>query len=105
MGFGADAHSFAGGERWQNVEMAQDYVAAAAGRGERSAANAAEERFFVGLRLSEGVTPTAEEWALHDTVIERFLDAGLLDRDSNRLWLTPRGVLLSNEIFQEFLAA
>lgn len=105
LGFGADAHSFAGGERWQNVELAQDYVIAPTVRAERSAANPAEERFFVGLRLSEGVTPTASEWDAHREVIERFLEAGLLERDATHLRLTPRGILFSNEVFQEFLAA
>ncbi|MFN0102182.1 MAG: radical SAM family heme chaperone HemW [Bryobacteraceae bacterium] len=105
LGFGADAHSFAGGERWQNVEMAQDYVAAASVRAEGGAANPAEERFFVGLRLSEGVEPTAEEWAAHRDAIDRFLAGGLLERDETHLRLTPRGILLSNEVFQEFLAA
>ena len=39
------------------------------------------------------------------TPIERFIDAGLLEADADLLRLTPRGVLLSNEVFQEFLAA
>jgi len=103
LGFGADAHSFAGGERWQNVELAGDYVAAGTVRALSTAANAAEERFFVGLRLSEGIRPTAEEWELHRIVIDRFVEDGLLERDDSRLWLTARGILLSNDIFQEFL--
>jgi len=105
LGFGADAHSFAGGERWQNVELARDYVAAPSAKASSSAANPAEERFFVSLRLSEGISPTPAEWLTHAAVIERFLADGLLSRDETRLWLTPRGILLSNEIFQEFLAA
>jgi len=32
-----------------------------------------------------------------------FLDAGLLATDGATLRLTNRGVLLSNEVFQEFL--
>jgi len=105
LGFGADAHSFANGLRWQNVELAKDYVDAPASRAEVTTANPAEERFFVGLRLSEGVTPTAAEWALHREKIDRFLAAGLLERQEDRLRLTPRGILLSNEVFQEFLTA
>ena len=104
LGFGADAHSFAGGERWQNVELASDYAEARAVRASSSSANPAEERFFVGLRLSEGVAPTADEWDSHAPVIERFLAEGLLERNESRLWLTGRGILLSNEVFQEFLA-
>ncbi len=105
LGFGADAHSFAGGERWQNVELAAEYVSTPAARASSTAANALEERFFVGLRLSEGVTPTADEWAFHGEAIERFLRDGLLERDATHLRLTSRGILLSNEVFQEFLTA
>jgi len=105
LGFGADAHSFADGERWQNVELASAYVAAECVRAESTKANAAEERFFVGLRLTEGIEPTAAEWALHGAAIDRFVENGLMERAGPRVRLTARGILLSNEIFQEFLAA
>lgn len=105
LGFGADAHSFSAGRRWQNIELAKDYVDAASPRAESTAANAKEERFFVGLRLADGVAPTPEEWAAHRETIDRFLSAGLLERHNDRLRLTPRGILLSNEVFQEFLTA
>ncbi|MBL8295630.1 MAG: radical SAM family heme chaperone HemW [Bryobacterales bacterium] len=105
-GFGADAHSLIGGVRYQNVETAQQYVErGTAVRGEESAADAAAERFFVGLRLSEGVVPRTEEWLRYAQPIARFIDAGLLERRGENLRLTPRGVLLSNEVFQEFLPA
>lgn len=105
LGFGADAHSFAGGVRWQNVELAADYARAEVVRAEETAANPAEERFFVGLRLSEGVEPTAAEWVAHAEKIGRFEAAGLMEREGGRVRLTARGILISNEIFQEFLAA
>lgn len=108
-GFGADAHSLIGGVRSQNVETAQDYVQrwrnGESVRAEATPADAAAERFFVGLRLSEGVTPSAVEWLRYQQPITRFLDAGLLERRGESLRLTPRGVLLSNEVFQEFLPA
>lgn len=101
VGFGADAHSFDGLARRQNPETVRDYLE---GRpAESTAANVAEERFFVGLRLSEGIQPKPEEWRLHEQGIHRFLDSGLLETDGVILRLTPRGVLLSNEVFQEFL--
>ncbi|MBI2688060.1 MAG: radical SAM family heme chaperone HemW [Acidobacteria bacterium] len=105
LGFGADAHSFAGGERWQNVETAAEYVQADFGKASLTKSNPDEERFFVGLRLSEGVVLLDEDWERHGPAIERFVAEGLLERDASRLRLTARGILLSNEIFQEFLAA
>ena len=109
LGFGADAHSFDAGMRFQNVESAEEYVARMQkGESPRLAAipaNQAEERFFVGLRLAEGIRPQAEEWRRFQAPIERFMQDGLLARDGDRLRLTSRGVLLSNEVFAEFIGA
>jgi oxygen-independent coproporphyrinogen-3 oxidase len=108
LGFGADAHSFQGGMRFQNVESAAEYVdcwkRSQSTKLESTPANPAEERFFVGLRLSEGIRPDAEEWRRFDAPITRFVNEGLLARDGERLRLTNRGVLLSNEVFAEFIA-
>ncbi|MBM3758020.1 MAG: radical SAM family heme chaperone HemW [Acidobacteria bacterium] len=105
IGFGADAHSFDNCSRWRNVETAAAYAAAADPSIEITRANPDEERFFVGLRLREGIEPSPSEWLAHEPAITRFLNQGLFEKDGPRLRLSPRGILLSNEIFQEFLAA
>jgi len=100
-GFGADAHSFDGRTRHQNPESIEDYLS---GAGQvDDVAHLTDERFFVGLRLSAGIRPDAAEWRRFASPIRRFLDAGLLVSDGATLRLTNRGVLLSNEVFQEFL--
>ena len=108
-GFGADAHSFDGRLRSQNVEAVPEYVARVeAARSPRAAttpANPVDEKFFVGLRLSAGIQPGPEQWRAFERPIERFISEGLLERAGDRLRLTNRGVLLSNEVFAEFLAA
>lgn len=104
VGFGADAHSFDAGERWANPETPDDYTAKRVSP-ERTPANPGEERFFVGLRLMRGVTLERDEWEKFDEPIERLVDAGLLARDGDVIRLTSQGVLLSNEVFQEFIAA
>ena len=78
----------------------------------RIAANALEERFFLGLRLNRGVdlSEVAADFgqqALDNllTAVYELIGDGLLQRDGNRISLTPRGRLLSNEVFQSFLAA
>src|SRR5580704_12250280 len=106
-GFGADAHSFDGVLRAQNIESAGDYVERI-GSGKSASidatlANTAQEHFFVGLRLAHGIQPRAEEWLRFEQPIQRFIAEGLLARDSSRLWLTDRGVLFSNDVFAEFL--
>ncbi len=101
-GFGADAHSFDGHVRRQNPESVADYLA---GRpAQETAAQPEEERFFVGLRLMTGFRPQPEEWRRFAVPIRRFLDAGLLATEDGVLRLTSRGVLLSNEVFQEFIS-
>jgi oxygen-independent coproporphyrinogen-3 oxidase len=109
VGFGADAHSFDGERRWQNVETAREYVERFR-RGESvktdwTTANAGEEKFFIGLRLTEGVDADEADWARFGSSFERFLSLGVMEREGARLRLTPRGLMVSNEIFQEFLAA
>lgn len=106
-GFGADAHSFDGTTRRANVERAREYMSRVLA-GEPAgvsvtAANIAEERFFVGLRLARGIEPAPEEWQRHAAAIERFVREGMLARDGGRIRLTAAGVLLSNEVLQEFV--
>jgi oxygen-independent coproporphyrinogen-3 oxidase len=107
VGFGADAHSFDGVWRWQNVETAREYVdrwkTGEAVRLETSSPNPVEEKFFVGLRLSEGVAPDESDWRRYGAAFDRFLSGGVMEQIGNRLRLTSRGVMVSNEIFQEFL--
>jgi oxygen-independent coproporphyrinogen-3 oxidase len=99
-GFGADAHSFDGRVRKNNPESIEEYLS---GTGQAGEPPHAQERFFVGLRLMAGIRPTPEEWRRFEQPIRRFVDAGLLEATGGALRLTGRGVLLSNEVFQEFL--
>ncbi len=103
LGFGADAHSFDGAARWQNAESAREYVERfASGQPfamERTAVEGGEE-FFLGLRLTEGIEA---DWSRFAPAVEEFQRQGLLEIDGQRLRLTPRGVMLSNEVFAEFV--
>jgi len=72
---------------------------------------ALEETLFLGLRLTRGVDlkKVAAEFGA-DTVnafaasIKEFEEIGLLERHSEVIRLTPRGRLLSNEVFERFIA-
>jgi oxygen-independent coproporphyrinogen-3 oxidase len=101
LGFGSDAHSFDGVSRWQNAESAAEYIDRP-GALEKTLADPVGERFFLGLRLSEGIEGS---WSPFESAIERFIRDGLLESVENRLRLTSRGVLLSNEVFAEFVGA
>ncbi len=109
-GFGADAHSFDGATRWSNVRTAAEYVERLRARQspvdqvERlDRRQSIEERFFLGLRQASGIEPDAEGWGLFAEPIRRLSGDGLLAREGARLRLTERGILLSNEVFQEFI--
>jgi oxygen-independent coproporphyrinogen-3 oxidase len=69
-----------------------------------------EEAWFLGLRMNQGVSVIALENefgreliapAMH--AVRRLAADGLLTFDSRHARLTPRGRLLSNNVFQEFL--
>jgi oxygen-independent coproporphyrinogen-3 oxidase len=99
-GFGADAHSYDGWVRRQNAETVQQYIERPEAASEP--ADARRERLYVGLRLTDGVPWMAARG--FEEPVQRFLDGGLLERQGDRLRLTPRGIMLSNEVFQEFIA-
>ena len=67
---------------------------------ERVPADPTGERFFLGLRLSSGIQG---DWSAYQPAIERLIRDGLLETDDTALRLTARGVLLSNEVFTEFV--
>jgi oxygen-independent coproporphyrinogen-3 oxidase len=69
-----------------------------------------EEAWFLGLRLNRGVDVTAVEREFDPQLVARALEVvaklaedGLLTLEGNTVRLTPRGQLLSNDVFQEFL--
>ena len=107
LGFGADAHSFDSALRWQNIESPSDYVEAIergdSPRESAELANATEEKFFVGLRLASGIRPEDGEWDRFREPIDRFIAQGLMESDGDTLRLTSRGILFSNEVFEEFI--
>lgn len=106
-GFGADAHSFDGQVRYQNVELAGEYVRRIiSGENPNECSEPArleEEQFFVGLRLMKGIRPDSHQWLRYEGPIRRFVEDGLLETDGEMLRLTRTGVLLSNEVFSEFI--
>ncbi len=120
LGFGVDAHSMVPSAenpstavRLATADELEKYVAGAPlHRTVVSAAMAMEENFFLGLRLNRGVDlqdiaakfgPQAVQNVR--PAIEQLLADGLLQRDADRVHLTARGRLLSNEVFQRFIVS
>lgn len=72
---------------------------------------ALEEAFFLGLRLTKGVDLqeleeqfSSESIASYAATITELREEHLLEGDGTIIRLTPRGRLLSNEVFQRFIA-
>jgi len=70
-----------------------------------------EEAWFLGLRMNDGVEVDEMRREFGRTLVEpaletvkRLVEFGLLTFDSERVRLTARGRLFSNDVFQEFLA-
>lgn len=107
VGFGLDAHSFDGEARRGNANDLNEYLELVEdGQSpvrESSTPEAEEEHFFVGLRLSRGIQPTEGERFRFRDAIEQSIGDGLLERDGDWLRLTPRGYLVSNEVFENFI--
>ncbi len=119
LGLGVAAHSFDGRRRWWNERRLRTYLDRAAGGGRAEAGEEAwdwtrraREFVMLGLRLADGVSraefqhrlgrpfPTAWEAALKKNIVPSLV----LD-DNVTFRLTPQGMLVSNEILQEFFDA
>jgi oxygen-independent coproporphyrinogen-3 oxidase len=119
MGFGVDAHSMlrsaapeAEAVRFAAADALEKYIAGSPlERTVVSRESALEETFFLGLRLNRGVDlrevavifgpPAVDNVRL---AIAGFVANKLLLQSGNFIRLTQRGRLLSNEVFQAFLA-
>lgn len=123
IGFGVDAHSMLvasePSESSQAVRFATaDSLDAYMNRTPHSVKQISkqtsiEEECFLGLRLNRGVDlnhmrkkfagQSTEAISVWESAVEQSLQDGLLERHDSILRLTPRGRLLSNEVFSRFL--
>jgi oxygen-independent coproporphyrinogen-3 oxidase len=120
LGLGTGAHSFLasprGGARWWNVRDHRRYIALALegksceeGTEALGPADARREWVFLRLRGAEGFS-RREFGRLFGIALERAFpgvippleEAGLIKSGSDRLALTERGMLLSDEVFLAF---
>jgi len=118
LGFGVDAHSMlpsaslgAEAVRFATLDVLEKYVSGSLlQRTVVSRGAALEEVFFLGLRLNRGVDLQQIAAGFGQQALENLLPAmaelvqgGLMQQDGDFIRLTPRGRLLSNEVFQAFL--
>jgi oxygen-independent coproporphyrinogen-3 oxidase len=117
IGFGLDAHSMLedqnGAVRFSTPDSLEEFMAGAPlSRTPVSSRDALEETFFLGLRLTRGVDLKAvsarlgvdAEGMFGDTIRD-LESSGMLERQGDMVRLTPAGRLLSNEVFERFIAS
>jgi oxygen-independent coproporphyrinogen-3 oxidase len=124
MGFGVDAHSMLRVEekghafgpravRFASADSLEAYVGGTQVESSLvSPQEALEESFFLGLRLTRGVDLTRIAGEFGDArvadlipVIAELAEMNLLERAGEVIRLTDRGRLLSNDVFERFVAA
>jgi len=117
LGFGVDAHSMIPGlhgdaVRFFTPDSLEGYLAGGTpSRTRIPLSEALEETFFLGLRLNSGVNL---QWvvaefgedmaAVFSETIAGLVRTGLMERKEDVIRLTPRGRLLSNEVFEQFIS-
>jgi oxygen-independent coproporphyrinogen-3 oxidase len=127
LGLGAGAHSHLNGLRFSTVLLPNRYVErvaeSAQARADGSVSmkhlaggeqitreTAMADTLILGLRLIDGIDLAAfrarhrvDAHDLYGQVLDEFTGYGLLERTNDTLRLTPRGRLLSNELFERLL--
>ncbi|HEY4681908.1 MAG TPA: radical SAM family heme chaperone HemW [Candidatus Acidoferrales bacterium] len=117
LGLGASAHSFNGTARWANTAEATDYVVSIQ-EGQPPLASvevvtperALEETMFLGLRKRSGIDLALVSGRYGEEIIQKIEpkiraleNAGLLCRRGSVVCLAPEALLVSNEVFREFV--
>lgn len=117
FGFGAGAHSYDGNFRKSNVSDFNEYIKKIRAGSDVSQIEevvteraAMEEFCFLGLRMTRGIDAKnffdrfgKNFFEVYGKVIEKNLRSGLLEVDGDRIFLTERGMELSNVVSAEFI--
>jgi oxygen-independent coproporphyrinogen-3 oxidase len=119
LGFGAGAHAYLDGYRWENERLPWRYIRAIAARGEAACrreyideSRRLHEGLLVGLRLREGIdlaSFAAAYGVALDTAyagpIAELAQAGYVQLTAGRLRLTRRGWLVADAVLDRLVAA
>ncbi|OFV92733.1 MAG: hypothetical protein A3F68_06525 [Acidobacteria bacterium RIFCSPLOWO2_12_FULL_54_10] len=113
FGFGVEAHSYDGTNRWANTDSLDEYLQIASQQKSPVVHSKSlnqkekiEERLFLGLRQLAGISLSRMEkdfgvnpQNLFSDQFQEFAACGWLVREGDYLRLTDSGVLFSNEVF------
>ena len=117
IGCGLGASSLVGEERWDNPREMEDYITPLSEghlpdveKSALSVKEQMEEFMFLGLRRMEGVYISdftenfgRDSEVIYGDVMARLWEEGLLEKKEGRIFLTGKGIDVSNYVFSEFL--
>ncbi len=117
IGCGSSSHSYVNGIRYRNEEKIETYImsmenksSAVVESNENSLKDDIEEFMFLGLRKIEGIS--IEEFKRrfnisifekYKEVIDKYVKLDLLNLKGDRLYLTKRGIELSNQVMADLI--
>ena len=117
VGFGVGASSYINGIRYQNESDLSEYIEKTNNHQNikqdltiLTKEEQMEEFMFLGLRLTKGINATEFQerfqkdiYGVYGSVIEKFVEEGLLVEENGFIRLTEQGLDVSNFIMSEFL--
>ena len=117
VGCGAGAHSYAGGYRYRNTENIEQYILEGTrgnflklDRHKNSIYNDMEEFMFMGLRKVNGISISdfnnrfsKNIYSVYGNIITKYINNKMLILRDGRLYLSRRGIEVSNSIMCEFI--
>lgn len=117
LGCGSSAHSYIDGYRIRNEESIDDYIKAINSdkspiveKKKNSLKDDMEEFMFMGLRKTKGIFIDGFKerfntsiFNIYKDVINKYKRDGFIVEDGNRMYLSPKGIEISNVIMSDFL--
>ena len=117
IGVGSAAASYINGKRIKNISSIEEYINSVNEKGEaveeiinNSKNDNMEEFMFMGLRKINGIDENEFKKRfsmnindVYGEILNKYIDEGLLIRDSGRIFLSEKGIEISNIIMADFL--
>lgn len=117
IGCGSGSHSYFDGKRFRNSDSIEEYIykmkdssCGTIEKHENTLEDDMEEFMFMGLRKLEGISE--EDFSnrfnrdinfVYGKVINKYISEGLLHREENRIFLSSKGIEISNSIMCDFI--
>ena len=117
LGLGVSASSFLDGKRFKNIDSIDMYIEKINNNEDvieethvNSTTDDMEEFIFMGLRMTKGISINIfkerfgrDVFDVYDKPIKNNIKKGLLVYDSEKLYLSEKGIELSNYVMSDFI--